>query len=303
MPTEKRPNLFIVGAQKSGTSALAGWLSQHPQVCMSFPKEPGYLAFGDAGYPFPDSSGRLAPATRYVVTSYEKYLALFADATAEQHVLGEASTWYLVTPGMAQKLRDYSPDARIIIILRNPVERAYSAWCHARGDGVESCESFRESLALEEERGEPEFLLRYHRMGRYADDVRSYQEAFPADRLLILFYDDMRADPAAFWHGVCTFLDIDADIEPPYERRYNRSGQPRSRLLQGVLRHYHLKRILRKVIPHNLGLLIKDRLEDINLRSLPPMDAATRDELRAYYREDVQTLSRLTGRDLGAWLE
>ena len=69
MPTEKRPNLFLVGAQKAGTSALAGWLREHPEVCMSFPKEPGYLAFGEQGYIFPDGNGQPAPASRYELAS------------------------------------------------------------------------------------------------------------------------------------------------------------------------------------------------------------------------------------------
>ena len=101
MPIETRPNLFIVGAQKSGTSALAGWLGQHPQVCMSFPKEPGYLAFGERGYPFPDGYGKPAPASGYVVRDERAYLNLFAHATPDQHIRGEASTWYFALPGMA----------------------------------------------------------------------------------------------------------------------------------------------------------------------------------------------------------
>ena len=136
MPTNPLPNLFLVGAQKSGTSALTGWLAQHPEVLMSFPKEPGFLAFREAGYPYPDGYGNPAPASAYVVADEARYLSLFKPTSKQQHVFGEASTWYLPTPGMATTLMQFNPAAKVVVILRNPMERAYSAWCHARSDMI-----------------------------------------------------------------------------------------------------------------------------------------------------------------------
>jgi len=303
MPTDRPPNLFIVGAQKAGTSALAGWLSQHPEVCMSNPKEPGFLAFGERGYWFTDGYGRPAPARRYVVDNLQDYLALFANAGPAAHVLAEASTWYLSTPGMAHRLHEFNPQARIIILLRNPVDRAYSAWCHARADGVEPCADFAQALAREDERGEVEHLMRYRRMGLYSDCLQTYQQVFPDRQLLVLFYDDLRANPSAFWREACMFLDIDPAVEPPFERRYNRSGQPRIAGLHGLLRSHHLKQALRGVIPYQLGLAVKNRLDDLNLRDFPPLDDTVRKELQDYFRTDILRLQELTGRDLGAWLK
>ena len=302
MPTENCPNLFIVGAQKAGTSALAGWLSQHPQVYISFPKEPGFLAFGTDGYTFSDGYGNAAPASRYVVRDHDSYLALFAGAHAEHRIIGEASTWYLSIPGTAQKLQDYNPRARIILVLRNPVERAYSAWCHARGDRLEPCESFADALALEEQRGEVEFLLRYRRMGLYAQALEEYLDAFGTGQVLVMFHDDMRGDPVTFWEQVCDFLQIDASAEPPFNFRYNRAGEPRSRLLQRLLRSHRVKQTVRRLLPHRVSLSIKNRLDDANLRDFPPMDNAVRDELRDYYRDDIRRLAALTDRNLEAWL-
>lgn len=302
MPTEQRPNLFIVGAQKAGTSALAGWLSQHPQVYISFPKEPGFLAFGEKGYAFNDGYGNPAPASRYVVRDHDSYLALFDGAHAQLRVIGEASTWYLNIPGMAHKLRNYNPQARVILILRNPVERAYSAWCHARGDRLEPCDSFAGALALEEQRGEVEFLLRYRRMGLYAQALEEYLDAFGTGQVLVMFHDDMRRNPAAFWEQVCAFLQIDASTEPPFKFRYNRAGEPRSRLLQQLLRSHRVKQTVRRLLPHRVSLSIKNRLDDANLRDFPPMDNTVRDELRDYYRDDILRLAELTDRNLEAWL-
>lgn len=303
MPTEPRPNLFIVGAQKSGTSALAGWLGQHPQVCMSFPKEPGFLAFGSNGYPYRDGWGNIAPASQYVVTNERNYLELFSGATTRQHVIGEASTWYFALPGMAQKIHAYSPGAKIIVMLRNPVERAYSAWCHARGDQLEPCADFAAALALEEQRGEVEFLLRYRHMGMYSEALAHFQRVFPAAQLLVLFHDDMRADGLAVWRQVCHFLDIDASRLPSFSHRYNTTGQPRNRLLHKVLRSHNLKRLARGALPHAVAIGTKQRLDRINLRKHPAMDATSRDALREHFRPDIERLSLLTRRDLRSWLQ
>lgn len=303
MPTEARPNLFLVGAQKCGTSALAGWLGQHPQVLMSFPKEPGYLAFGASGYDFRDGYGNAPPASKYVVRSERDYLRLFAGAGPQHRLLGEASSWYLTAPGMAKKIKTYSPNAKIIVMFRDPVERAYSAWCHARSDGVEPCEDFAAALEQESQRGDVEFLLRYRRMGLYSQALASYQACFDSSRLLVLFHEDLRSEPGQLWRRVCAFGEIDATFQPAFADRYNQSGEPRNRLLHSLLRSHRLKSAIRRVLPHQQALRIKQRLESANLQQFPPMVDATRAQLRAYYREDIEALSRMTGRDLGAWLQ
>jgi hypothetical protein len=303
MPTDTSPNLFIVGAQKAGTSALNAWLGQHPEVCMSFPKEPGFLAFGTRGYAFPDGYGNPAPASQYVVRDERTYRNLFASASERQHILGEASTWYFAIPGMAAKIHAFNPAARIIIMLRNPVERAYSAWCHARGDGLEPCESFAAALDRESSRGEVEFLLRYRQMGLYSRALAEYQASFPAAQLLVLFYDDMRNRPLALWQRVCEFLAIDPACQPQFNHTYNRSGQPRNRLLHSLTRSYQLKRVVRSLLPHRIAIKVKEQVDGLNLQKFPGIDATSRSELLAFYRSDIQQLSELTQQDLSAWLQ
>ena len=301
--TEHRPNLFIVGAQKSGTSALSAWLGQHPQVFMSFPKEPGYLAFLEQGYQFPDGYGRLSPANEYVVNDETSYLNLFARAAPRQSVIAEASTWYFSIPGVAARIRDFNPQAKVLVILRNPVDRAYSAWCHARRDGLEPCETFSEALQMEGDRGEVEFLLRYHRMGLYSEALAEYRAMFDDSRLLVLFYEDLLGDKAALWNRLCYFLHIDQSAAIPAQRRPNRSGQPRSRLVQAVMGSHRIKAGIRAIVPAHAAMWIKDRIDGVNLKQFPALDDATRADLTAYYREDIETLARMTGKDLSAWLQ
>lgn len=301
MPSDRRPNLFLVGAQKCGTSALAGWLGQHPEVFMSFPKEPGYLAFGEAGYPYLDGHGHPSPASQWVVRSEAEYLKLFAAAT--QRIIGEASTWYLARPGTAQAITRFSPDARVIVMLRDPVQRAYSAWCHARSDLLEPCETFATALAAEAQRGDVEFLLRYRQMGLYSEALAHYQATFDPDRLLVLFHEDLRSEPLSTWRTVADFLGIRHEPLPAFEHRYNTSGQPRSALVQRVLNSHRLKGIVRRVLPHNVAMRIKAGVDARNLEQLPPLDAASSAELAAFFRDDAARVAMLTGRNLDNWLQ
>lgn len=303
MPTERRPNLFIVGAQKSGTSALAGLLGQHPEILMSFPKEPGYLAFGEAGYWFPDGYGRPCPARDWVVRSEAEYLALFAQATSRQKFLAEASTWYFAIPGMAQRIYDYNPDSRIIVCLRNPVERAYSGWCHARRDNQEPCDNFAMALELERDRGEVSHLLRYRQMGSYSGPLREYQAVFAPSSLLVLFYQDFRDKPEMVWQQICEFLGVDATLEMPVNRSYNRSGQPRSRLVQSIASSHRIKRVLLGLLPKQILVFLKQKVDSVNLRKFPPMEENVRLRLVDYYRPEIEDLMEITGRDLSDWLQ
>lgn len=302
MPTERRPNLFIVGAQKSATSALAGWLSRHPEVFISNPKEPGFLAFGERGYCFPDGYGRPGPPQAYVPTTERDYLALFAAAQARHRVIGEASTWYLPEPGVAERISSFSPGAKIVISLRDPAERAYSAWCHVRARQQEPCASFAEALDNDSGRTDIEHTLRYHRMGLYSDDVAHYLEVFGKERVLLLFYQDISLDPRAQWRRLCDFLDIDAAHEPNFDNRYNASGQPRSPLLHRIIKSQRVRTLASRLLPHDVSIRIKNRIEAVNLEEFPPLDAECRARLVAYYRADISKLEQIAGRDLGAWL-
>ncbi|MEN8129600.1 MAG: sulfotransferase [Pseudomonadota bacterium] len=302
MPAGTRPNFFIVGAQKAGTSGLAAWLGQHPQVFMSFPKEPGYLAFLEKGYPFLDGYGRPSPARQFVVGDKAAYLKLFSSASDRQTIRGEASTWYFSLPGVAERIKNFSPDAKVLVILRNPMDRAYSAWCHARRDHLEPCEEFSRALEMEQERGEVEFLLRYHRMGMYSDSLAEYQSVFSLSHLMVLFYEDLVGDPEAVWKRLRVFLEIDSSGAPPRPRRLNRSGQPRSMLLQHLLRSHRLKTFVLSIAPYRSAIWIKETLDKANLKRFPRLDERTRLQLQDYYREDVEKLARMTQRDLSPWL-
>jgi len=303
MPTEpRRPNLFLVGAQKSGTTTLAVMMARHRQVFMCTPKEPGYLVFGEKGYTGLDGYGRPAHAARWVIDSEARYLQLFREAPRDARWLGDASTWYLSEPGAAECLRAFSPDARVIAILRHPAERAYSAWCHARRDGEEPCEQFAHALAMEAGRDNASHLLRYREMGRYARQLRRYFEVFGRERVLVLFYEDLRDNPEGLWRRCCDFLDLDAGDRAPAAHRQNRSGRPRSRLVYRLMRSQRFKEAVKRLLPLRFAAWAKDRADSVNMRRFPPMPAQQRRELEREFEDEVRELAALTGRDLSHWL-
>lgn len=302
MPTERRPNLFIVGAQKSGTTSLALALASHPQVFMATPKEPGWLAFGEHGYWPLDGHGRFCRARSWVVTCEADYRALFDDAAPGCRWLGEASTWYLAEPGMPQRIRGYSPGARIICILRQPADRAYSAFSHARRDDEEPLDDFEAALAAEPGRDRPSHLLRYRAMGQYVAPLNDYLRAFGRERVLVLLYEDLRDDPRAVWRRCCAFLGIDPAAVEPVLDRHNRGGMPRSKLLHALLRSQRFKNAIRPLLPLRVASRAKRAAEAANLKRPEPLDAALRARLTAEFADDIRALARLIDRDLDHWL-
>jgi hypothetical protein len=302
MPTERTPNLFIVGAQKSGTTSLALMLASHPQIFMSTPKEPGWLAFGERGYWPRDGYGRHCRARSWVPRTENGYRELFRDAVPGCRWLGEASTWYLAEPGMPERIRDYSPDARIIAILRQPAERAYSAFSHARRDEEEPHADFESALAEEADRGSCSHLLRYREMGRYLEPLTEYLSVFGRDRVLVILHEDLRYEPHAVWRRCCSFLHVDAGATAPIADRHNRAGMPRSRLLHALLRSQRFKNIVRPFMPLRLASRAKQAAEAANLKPPEPIDPVVRARLTAEFADEIRALARLIDRDLTHWL-
>ena len=186
------PNFLILGAPKAGTTALYAYLSQHPQVYMSPHKEPNFFAFEGAPprYTGPgDSSG----INRSSVTRLDAYLALFAGANGEAAV-GEASPLYLQFPDAAHRIHHHVPDAKLIAILRNPVERAYSDFLYRRKNGNEPSDDPLVAFQSEDERlargWSPYFG--YLQKGRYADHLERYFSLFSRDQITVFLFEDLR---------------------------------------------------------------------------------------------------------------
>lgn len=312
------PNFFIVGAPKAATTFLYESLQQHPQVYMSPLKEPNYFASEMRPEYFPEEArARVARQMREIkaylrgdmrekrfggfVTSWEDYLKLFRAASSEV-AIGEASPSYLWSRTAAQNIASHLPHARIIINLRNPIERAFSHYLHQVTEGLTNL-TFRQTIeaslrALHGPFAVERTLLEF---GHYCGQIERYQKEFPREQIHISLYDDLEHSPVALMENLLTFLGVDPDIRLDASRRHL---EPRIPKLNGMA--YFLKRArlwphLRKLLPQPLGPRLRSAL--LRSRRSLVMDPADRAFLKEYYHGEIESLAALLGRDLSSWLD
>lgn len=299
----KMPNFLIIGTGKAGTTSLYHLLRQHPQIFMSPVKEPNFFAF-EGERPGFRGPGDDRTVNRESIVRLEDYCRLFAGARSET-ALGEASTRYLEVPGTAARIRAHVPEARLIAILRNPVERAFASYLHHRRDGREPCASFAEALRLEDRRTREQWGFgQYLSGGFYHRQLQSYWDLFPASQLRIYLYDDFVAEPRATLRDLYRFLAVDDGFEADLAVPYNVSGVPRSALLDKLLTGSSLTAAIKSALPSGLRERIAGAVRarrNANLER-PPIPPETRAWLIDAYREDVLRLQDRLGRDLSAWL-
>lgn len=286
---------------KSGTSALYTYLGQHPEVYMSPVKEPNFFAFeGDTlDFQAPiDDRGINSQS----VTDLENYRRLFDGAEAYA-ARGEASHWYLYWPKAAERIQHHIPDVRLIAVLRNPVERAYSEFLHFVRDGSESFEDFGTALDAEAERIDNNWALgRYIDRGYYYRQLRRYFELFDREQLRIYLHDDLKADSRAVLKDIFEFVGADSSFTPDVSVRPNPSGVPQNTWMHSLV---HPSGPLQKQLVQKLPKWLRDigrNLRDRNLEK-PPLEREHRQRLIEIYRDDILQLEGLIDRDLSEWLE
>jgi hypothetical protein len=296
------PNFLMIGAAKSGTTSLWNYLRQHPQIFLASVKEPRFFAYeGETvnySGPGDDKWGR------EIINSWDAYQALFQSAKG-QLALGEASNVYLyfaqrAAPRIASRL----PGVKLIAILRNPVDRAYSNFLMMRGEGREPLSDFRRALREEEKRlrngWSPGWA--YYRRGLYADSLRTYLAYFPRERMRFLLYDDLVQAPGRLLQEIFEFLGVDPFL-PDLSQRHNVSVHPRSHLLAFLIHNRTpLSRSLRKILPETIRLSINQALRAANATRPPVLQSEIRREISASFREDIRQVSQLIDRDLSGWL-
>lgn len=297
-PGPRLPDFFIVGAFKSGTTAMYDYLRPHPQVFMPFHKEP--LFFGDD------------LTRRYGRMSRDQYLALFRDAAPDQRV-GEASAWYLYSGSAAREIKEASPAAQIVVMLRNPVDVMYAEHSQLLFNVEEDLGDFGEALEAEaaRRRGErmppgplrPETLY-YRESVRFAEQLERYFEVFGRDRVHVIVYDDFRDDTPGTYRALLEFLGVDPSFAPSFEVS-NPNKRVRWPLLQRLT--YQPPGPLLRLVPMLRRFPLVHRLRDrvLRLNSSPAprkkMDGELRRRLQEEMRPEIERLGELIGRDLSAW--
>lgn len=295
------PNFLVIGAAKSGTTSLYRYLGQHPQIFTSAVKEPRFFAL--EGHPLDfrgpgDEQFRLG--TR---TTLEAYRELFEEVDGELAV-GEASVLYLHHPGAPEAIARHIPDVKLIAVLRNPVDRAYSGFLFNVRDGYEPLTDFEEALRAEPRRIADGWFYSWHYrdQGFYHRNLLRYFERFDSSQVRVYLHEQLERDPHGMLADIFRFLGVDDGFRPDVRTRHNASGRPRSPGLQRVFTRAHpVKEAAKSVIPEDWGHRLIARLQTGNL-ARPPLPSATRAGLLEGYRDDIRLLAGLIGRDLSHWL-
>jgi len=296
------PNFLIIGAPKAGTTSLYNFLAQHPEIYMSPVKEPHFFSYEGkmVNYFGPKDQKR---CDDMFVTSFEKYKELFSKVES-QTAIGEASAMYLYSNEAPSKINRYLPNVKLIIILRNPVDRAYSSFTHLVRDDREKL-SFADALCEEEKRLAGGWMpfWGYRSMGYYYTHVKRYMDEFGSDRIKIYLYDELKKDYSDVLRNIYTFLGVSEDFVVDTNKEHNKSGIPRNRYLHLFLKEHHpVKSLFKPFFPNSFRRKLVHNLTNRNLRQPPKISNDDKEFLLKEYQEDILKTQALIGKNLSAWL-
>ena len=281
---------MIVGAQKAGTSSLAYYLGQHPGICTHRRQELSYFV--------DDRDFRLGYAS-----NFRRY---FSHCSPDLLLLGKSVT-VMTRREFVERLHSHNTDMKLIVVLRNPVERAYSAYWWARRKGFEELPTFKLAIEANPARhGGNRVKIHstsYLPFGEYASQVRTLHDVFGPDRVRILLFEDLHADALGVCRELFAFMGLPAFV-PEVRTRRNEASLARSEHVARLLTAQHpLKRAVRRLLPGSVADRLRIRAERWNrvAASLPPMEPAVRARLTAHFAPHNHELAELIGRDLSAW--
>jgi len=294
----KQPNFFIVGAPKSGTTALNEYLKQHPQIFIPEIKDVSFF-----GSDLHFISPRI---TR------EQYMQAFTGVANEERI-GEASVWYLYSKRAAAEIKAFCPSASIIAMLRNPVDMLYAQHSEFLYNCNEDISDFATAIDAEEDRKRGLSIPRkahlveglfYRETAKYGEQIERYFRMFGRENVHIIIYDDFKRDTQAVFKQTLQFLGVNPDFRPRL-KIINPNKVVRSRRIMEFLVDppQFLTSAYQAIAPQRLHghFLIRLRRLNTRYRQRPPIDPDLRRRLQAEFRTEVECLSELLGRDLTGW--
>jgi hypothetical protein len=293
-----RPNFFIVGAPKCGTSALYIYLRTHPHIFLSDLKEPHYFAEDYDGH--------------RDIRSLTDYQSLFDDATLVHKAVGEASVHYIHSSVAVQNIRRLNRDARLIAMLRNPIDLVHSYHAQNYYNRYDDVRDFQRAWRLQTQRKaghhipvgclEPA-LLQYEHIGRLGSQVERLLDTFPKEQVKLILFDDFVRDPKAIYEEVLEFLELEQDGRSEFPV-VNANRRPRIPFVQRfIVARY--PPIVTKIRTRLLGKIgVRQYLLALNTvqERRSPMSSEFRRELAEVFANDVKRLSALLGRNVDHWI-
>lgn len=291
------PNFLIIGAAKAGTTALHEYLQQHPQIYMTPNKETNFFAFEGQEINFQGIGDEALK--EFSITDLSAYQAQFSNVTQEL-AIGEACPSYLYYPQAASRIKKYIPDARLIVILRHPLDRAYANFLHTVRDDREPHTDF--ALALQDEatriENNWEWFWHYIQVGFYGKQLKHYYEIFAPSQIKVYLYEDLKTNAIATLQDIFRWLEVDDTFVPDMTLRPNKSGMPKNQLLHQILTKPNpVKTLLKPLFPAKL----RQKIQHQNLNK-PQISQEVKQYLLDLYRADILLSQDLINRDLEPWL-
>ena len=276
-------NTFIVGAPKTGTTSLYYYLNQHTNVCMSSIKEPNFFSSKEVNSLFYKSQ---------IVDDINEYHKLFSQN--KKQIIGEASVSYLFFNEVPNRIYKYNPKAKIIILLRNPIERALSHYLMDFRLGFCS-ENFEDIIAQPEIF--PQYYQQYLELGNYFLQLKRYLNVFNENQLSIVFYDDLKSDSQKVMKHIFSFLEIEfQDLDYSIQNSFL---SPSNIFVSELYKFNSLRKIVKSLFPEPFLSLIKSIFFSNN--SKPTFSDSIIKQLNAYYKSDIVELEKLLNKDLSKW--
>lgn len=295
-----RNMLIIGGASKSGTTALYYYLRQHPEICLSEKKELHYFS-----RPFLEKYSK-GPGDLFVLTEVLKSIGAYQHSFSHCNsstVTVDISPSYLFHYRCADEINTLMKKAKVIFILRNPVDKIYSQYLHLVGEGRETL-SFEDALDAEPKRQSEGYsdMWLYRKSGKYAEAIKYFQKTLGHENVIVFYYDEFLSEPSIILKKICEFSKIDKKFNFKPIINANRSGSPKSILAAKLLAPNILTYLLRRIIPQSLGRIVRKTLKDLNTGQKQQMTEATQQKLLAEYINDIHKLESLIGRKSG-WIK
>ena len=285
------PNFIIVGAPKAGTTSLYHYLSEHPQIFMSEPKELNFFSkeeIIEQGLYYQDFKAK----------DLEGYKKLFDKAT-DRMAVGEGSVSYLFYSDTPNKIKETIPDVKIIILLRDPVSRGFSHYLMDYRMGLVALPYEEIVYKKSQHKYQDLYYQQYVELGLYYEQVKRYIDTFGKEKVKIYLQEDLRTDTEKVILDLYNFLEIDNSYMVDTAQQHNIFSMPKNKLIHKLYASHRVRSIAKTLFPNNL----KEKVKNIffERKKKPKLDQKLKEDLSKLYSEDIQKLEQLIGRDLSTW--
>jgi hypothetical protein len=299
------PDFLLMGAPKAGTTALHAALARHPELFLSGVKEPKYYLCGDSPPPAYRGPGD-AHSNREWIWQRQRYLDLFAGA-GEDQLAGESTPFYLYHRDARRRIAADLPRARLVAVLRDPVDRAYSNWMHLWADGLEPCGDVVRACELEPSRVDDGWapFWHYRGLGMYGRQLADLFEHFPQQQVLVVRYRALVEDPRTALNRVCRFLGVSEDVVTEIPRDNSKpfvSPSARTKVLGPVVRAGAAAGQF--LPPQAWRAVSKPLVGQLHQRGNPARPRLTQEQgerLRTPFLDDIALLEQVTGESYDDW--